>query len=205
MKFSVKLVLICNLVISVCAYSASAISAGLFSATDKLSSKVLIPNKYDKLFKSSWARWMPGHQYQWLKAQCWQESRFKPLAVSPVGAKGLCQFMPGTAKEVSKALNTRMNVYSPKWSIEAAAYYDHKLYRFWFSERPIHDRLNLMLASYNAGAGNVLKSQRKCNGEVLYQEIIACLPSVTGHHSKETIDYVRNINGYYKSLRIQHH
>jgi len=200
MKHFQVLILICALVISGCGYSDSATYSERSSVTHK--PLIKIPNKYDKQFKASWARWMPGHQYKWLKAQCWQESRFKPEAVSPAGAKGLCQFMPNTAKEVSKALNTRMNVYSPKWSIEAAAYYDHKLYHFWYSERPTKDRLFLMLASYNAGAGNILKAQKRCGDAVLYQQIIACLPDITGHHSAETIGYVDAIFNFYQRLFI---
>jgi len=54
-----------------------------------------------------------------------------------------------------------------------------------------------MLASYNAGMGNLLKAQKKVGGKLLYKEIIQGLPEVTGKHSKETIDYVQKILSYY--------
>ena len=158
--------------------------------------------KYDKQFKASTSRWLPGINYKWVKAQCWQESRFNRYAVSPVGAKGLCQFMPRTADEVSKALGVFSNPYSVKWSIEAASYYDGKMYKFWSSPRPTLDRIKLMLASYNAGAGNLHKAQKKCNMASLYNEIINCLPEITGYHSKETINYVRFIEKY--RLKLDH-
>ena len=160
------------------------------------SQQYLHTDKYDKQFKSAASRWLPGINYKWVKAQCWQESRFDRFAVSPVGAKGLCQFMPGTAIEVSKSLGIFNNPYSVKWSIEAASYYDGKLYRFRLSPRPQLDRIKLMLASYNAGAGNLHKAQKRCSMSVLYNDIIKCLPDITGHHSTETINYVRFIEKY---------
>ena len=53
----------------------------------------------------------------------------------------------------------------------------------------------LAAASYNAGAGHLIKAQRLCDGRNLYREIIPCLPQVTGRHSAETIDYVQKIIG----------
>lgn len=50
-------------------------------------------------------------------------------------------------------------------------------------------------ASYNAGAGHLIKAQRLCGGGNLYRQIIPCLPQVTGKHSAETIDYVDKIIG----------
>lgn len=143
---------------------------------------------------------MPGQDYRWLKAQCYQESRFNPFAVSPAGARGLCQFMPRTADEVAKSLGTTSNPFNPKWSIEAAAYYDRKMFNFWKSPRPPPDRIKLMLASYNAGAGNLFKAQKACVMAALYQDIIRCLPAITGHHSKETINYVRFIEKFRREL-----
>lgn len=63
----------------------------------------------------------------------------------------------------------------------------------WSSPRPNIDRLELAQASYNAGAGNIIKAQKECGGKVLYEDIIECLPQVTGHHSKETITYIKMI------------
>lgn len=158
--------------------------------------------KYDKQFKSAASRWLPGLSYKWVKAQCWQESRFKRFAVSPVGAKGLCQFMPATAKEVSRSLGLFNSPFSVKWSIEAASYYDAKLYRFWLSPRPKLDRIKLMLASYNAGAGNLHRAQKRCNMALLYDDIIKCLADITGHHATETINYVRYIEKYRFRLNL---
>lgn len=74
----------------------------------------------------------------------YQESRFNPLAVSPVGALGIAQFMPATAKQ--------FGIDPRNWqqSIDAAGKYLSQLFaRF--------GRWDLALASYNWGAGNVSK------------------------------------------------
>ncbi len=143
---------------------------------------------------------MPGIDWRWLKAQCYQESRFNSKAVSPVGASGVCQFMPGTWRDVPNFIKSGQGVFDARTNIEAAAWYDSKLYRFWYSPRPVNERIKLMLASYNAGAGHIANAQRKCSMAVLYDPIIKCLPDITGHHSKETINYVKTISKFYRRL-----
>lgn len=136
----------------------------------------------------------PGFDPLLLKAQCYQESRLEPLAVSPVGAAGLCQFMPGTWREVENALGvTPSDIWIPEESIRAAAWYMGKLHRTWSAKRPAMDRYMLAAASYNAGAGNIIKAQRVCGGPVRYADIIPCLPQVTGDHATETAGYVHLI------------
>ena len=137
-----------------------------------------------------------------LKSQCYAESSFNALAISPVGAQGICQFMPGTWDDVQTGLKIKASPFNPKVNIQFAAYYMGKLRRSWSSPRPEIDRHNLAMASYNAGLGNLLSAQRKCNGQLLYDEIIECLPAVTGIHSKETIDYVKKIWRFYWMLRF---
>ncbi|KLY89435.1 MULTISPECIES: lytic transglycosylase domain-containing protein [Klebsiella pneumoniae complex] len=76
------------------------------------------------------------------------ESGGDPYAESKAGAKGLFQFMPGTAKDMG--LNGR-DVYDPHKSAEAAAKYLN-----WLMDATGGD-LEKTLASYNWGLGNVQK------------------------------------------------
>lgn len=157
------------------------------------------PDDWDDDFKDAAGLYLPGVDWRLLKAQCYQESLLNPLAVSPAGARGLCQFMPLTWTEVSNALPEVEwgAVFVPEASIIAAAYYMRRMRNFWTAPRPEADRHLLAMASYNAGAGNILRAQRACTVEgmapSLYKDIIMCLPLVTGEHSKETTTYVRRI------------
>jgi hypothetical protein len=161
----------------------------------------IIENTYDDEFKGAMIYMPPGSDWRLLKAQCYQESRLKPLAVSPAGAYGLCQFMPNTAKYLRSKNAHLKNFWLPATSIEASARYMAQNLGFWSAKRSDVDRYMLALCNYNAGAGNCLKAQKLCNGASTYQGIIKCLPQVTGRHSEETIDYVQKIYGvWYASL-----
>ena len=81
-----------------------------------------------------------------------------------------------------------------------------KMFGFWSAKRTVEQRMELSQASYNAGAGNILKAQRKAVKEGdcfanLWDCIKQFLRLVTGLHSKETIDYVARIHRYYELLR----
>ena len=163
-------------------------------------------NDWDGEFKTVTETYLPlGTDWRMLKSQCYQESKLDPLARSPVGAYGLCQFMPGTARDVGRKLNASPDAFwLPEVSIRAAGYYMGVLIQSWKSPRPPLDRHKLALGSYNAGIGNLLKAQRLCDNARLYDEIIPCLPRVTGHHSAETIGYTRNIvERWYPAMLLQ--
>lgn len=155
----------------------------------------IFPAKYDREIKRSVETWWPDYP-SWAawKGQLYQESRLDPAAVSPVGAAGLAQFMPGTWAQIARELRLPAGV-SPhhEIAIEAGAYYMAKLRRQWSAPRPADDRQRLAQASYNAGLGHLLAAQRACGGPPLYSDIIACLPAITGRHSRETIAYVKRI------------
>jgi len=106
-----------------------------------------------------------------LYAQMHQESSFKRGAISPKGARGLMQLMPGTAARFGVT-----NIFDPKQNIEGGARYMRFLLDAFGGD------IELALAGYNAGEGAVLKYGRR-------------IPPY-----RETQDYVRRIYGRYTQL-----
>jgi len=79
-------------------------------------------------------------------SQMHQESTFKSRAISPKGARGLMQLMPGTARRFGVE-----NIFDVKQNIEGGVKYMR-----WLLDT-FNGDLNLALAGYNAGEGAVMK------------------------------------------------
>ena len=119
------------------------------------------------------------------------ESNFRPKAKSKKGAIGLMQIMPSTAKEIAeKYLNidnyTEETLYEPELNIKLGVYYVKILSDIFNNNK------NLILASYNAGLGNVQKWQQE-NPIIEYDS--EEMPF------KETKNYVSKINKIYNTLK----
>ncbi|MCB1104264.1 MAG: lytic transglycosylase domain-containing protein [Cephaloticoccus sp.] len=99
------------------------------------------------------------------------ESSFNPAARSPVGARGLFQFMPATAKEMGLSTFLPDERTDPEKSAHAAARYLKQLHA-QFGDWP------LALAAYNAGPGRVRRTLNKRQG-VIFADIAASLPAET--------------------------
>ena len=101
------------------------------------------------------------------------ESALNPNAKSRVGATGLWQFMYPTGKQYNLEVNSFVDERSdPIKSSEAAAKYLSDLYK-------IFGDWDLVLASYNAGPGNVSKAIRRSGGYSNYWNIRKNLPRET--------------------------
>jgi cell wall-associated NlpC family hydrolase len=116
---------------------------------------------YAGLFSQASAKY--GVPATLLAAVARQESAFDPRAVSPAGARGLMQLMPGTAR----GLGVDPDV--PAQAVDGAA----RLLRDLIDE---FDRVDLALAAYNAGPGAV----HRYNGIPPYRETQSYVPAVLG-------------------------
>ena len=99
------------------------------------------------------------------------ESSLNPAARSPVGAKGLFQFMPDTAKSMGLSTWLPDERTDPEKSARAAARYLKQL----------HGRFGnwaLALAAYNAGEGRVSRTLAKSSSKS-FTAIAASLPAET--------------------------
>ena len=108
---------------------------------------------YDQLVRKYAERY--GFDWRLVTAQMYQESRFNPKAKSQVGARGLMQLMPRTAK----AMGVK-NSSDPANNIKGGIKYLDWLRDRFDSNLPISERLWFTLAAYNAGAGHVHDARR---------------------------------------------
>ncbi|MDR0296297.1 MAG: LysM peptidoglycan-binding domain-containing protein [Prevotellaceae bacterium] len=101
------------------------------------------------------------------------ESALNPRAVSRAKAKGLWQFMYGTAKLYNLTMNSFVEErFDPVASTHAAARHMRDLYN-------IFGDWSLAIAAYNCGAGNVNKAIKRSGGKRDYWDIYPYLPRET--------------------------
>ncbi len=108
-----------------------------------------------------------------LRAMAIIESAFNQRAVSRAKAKGMWQFMYGTAKMYGLTMNSYVEErYDPIAATHAAARHMKDLY-------DIFGDWSLAIAAYNCGTGNVQKAIRRAGNKRDYWEIYNYLPRET--------------------------
>jgi soluble lytic murein transglycosylase-like protein len=132
-------------------------------------------------------------------AQVHQESGWRPDAVSRVGARGLAQFMPATARWWCERTGTPTAdclPHNPAWALRAMVGYD----KFLYERTPVRfgrfDRLWLALRGYNGGAGHW---QAEARSTGLVAPTVAEIDAACGQarrarvHCRENLHYPRRI------------
>ncbi len=109
-------------------------------------------SQYDKVIKkySSEINW----DWRLVASLIYQESRFKPDAISWAGAFGLMQLMPGTAQKMGVDENA-----SPMDQIKAGIELIKWLEERFSNIQDKNERIKFVLASYNVGLGHVIDAQ----------------------------------------------
>jgi soluble lytic murein transglycosylase-like protein len=100
-----------------------------------------VPDRYAPVLARAAQRWNVSAAL--LAAQLYAESNFNPFAVSPAGAQGIAQFMPGTAQALGLD-----DPFDAEQAIDAQAHLMRDLLRRFAS-------VPLALAAYNAGPAAV--------------------------------------------------
>jgi soluble lytic murein transglycosylase len=120
-----------------------------------------------------------------------QESKFSPIIKSPVGALGLMQVIPDTAKFAANKIGLKKyELTNPEDNIKLGTWY------LKFTHTQVKDNSVLAIASYNAGPGNAAKWVKQF-GTADLDEFIEQIPF------EETQNYVKNVLGnYWNYLRL---
>lgn len=130
----------------------------------------------------------------WLIAISRQESAFNPGARSAVGARGIMQIMPGTAKRIAKDagyLYDKQALYEPHYAIPLGAYY-----LSFLKEEFANSRI-LATAAYNAGPGRIGRTLERQRRALPADVWIETLP----YH--ETRGYIKNVLAFEAIYRRQ--
>lgn len=123
-----------------------------------------------------------------------QESGFNPNATSPVGALGLMQLMPETARDLVREINrrarpTRAQILDPQRNVRLGVRYLGRMLRGF------GNRAELALAAYNAGPGAVTR-WRQARGDLPADIFVEEIPY------RETDQYVRRVLGWVQAIRM---
>lgn len=178
--------------------------------------------KYSPVIKKYAKRY--GFDWRLIVAQILQESSFREKARSRVGAMGLMQIMPSTAREIHREMDIEYIANSPRENIAAGIYHLYKQMKF-FQDADPENRLKLALAAYNCGAARIFDAQDVAVTLGLnpnsWEAVRECLPRLTSrdwrlhlevwemgvpnygyfYGYKETIGYVEQIWKYYRAFK----
>lgn len=120
-----------------------------------------------------------------------QESGFKPTAKSPVGARGMMQIMPNTAKEIAAELGIAdYDLNDPRTNIRFGTYYYKKLLDMFDGDQ------EKAWAAYNGGARDVKTAVTRA-GDNWKQEIARMKKP---HHAKENLGYIDSVGKHLRGF-----
>ncbi len=148
--------------------------------------KTLFPNPYIKEIKKHVKNVDPLIFLSLIR----QESAFDPKAISYVGARGLMQLMPATAKQVYRKISSRQ-LSNPKTNLKIGIKYFNRLLKKY------DGNLIYSLAAYNAGETALKRWRRTIFKD---KSVLHTIESIPYFETRKYVQYIfRNIY-FYKAL-----
>ncbi len=149
------------------------------------------------------------HEFDWrlVAAQIYQESHFDPTRKSWVGAQGLFQIMPATARGLGVLDPT-----DPEQSIRGGLKYMQQLTDHYKDVPEAIERYRFALAAYNSGFGHIDDARKLARGDgkdpAKWREVAGYLLKLADHkyatrarfgycRGTEPVEYVRHIDERY--------
>jgi soluble lytic murein transglycosylase len=130
-----------------------------------------------------------------------QESSFDRAAISPVGARGLMQLMPPTARETAGKIGLPYDfgrlTTDPAYNVMLGSSYYGRLLDQWGGQAA------LAVASYNAGAGNVRKWVRQNGDPRGGADIVAWIEAIPYSETRNYVQRVLENAVVYEAMRAQ--
>lgn len=130
-------------------------------------------------------------------AQVHQESAWQPRAVSQVGARGLAQFMPATARwwcELYGLAALDCQPENPTWALRAMVGYGRWLYERTPTQYAARDRFWVALRAYNGGLGHWQAERRLAAADTREAVDAACGRARRARlHCAENLGYPQRI------------
>ena len=144
-----------------------------------------------------------------LAAISYQESHWDPKAISKTGVRGLMMLTQKTAREVGITKRT-----DPKQSVMGGSIYFQSLLKRFPESIPRQDKLWMTIAAYNLGFSYLKEARKKtlnakgnanswteiCNTLILMAKEEEDLSMVI--RINEAVDYVQNVQLYYRTLSV---
>lgn len=169
---------------------------------------------YDDLFKT-YAETI-GWDWRLLAALAYAESNFDPTVVSWAGARGIMQLMPRTARNLGVPPGKEAD---PEESIKAACKLIGRLDKSFSKVKDKEERINFILASYNAGEGHIRDAMaltEKYGGDIsIWEDNVEKYLKLKSHEhyfndpvckngyfrGEETCRFVKNIRNQHDSYK----
>ena len=144
-----------------------------------------------------------AYQHHWALAHgiTRQESSFDRAATSPVGARGLMQLMPGTAREQAAKIGLPYDLArltsDPTYNVMLGSSYFSRLLDEWGGQAA------MAVASYNAGAGNVRKWVRANGDPRGGADIVTWIEAIPYSETRNYVQRVLENAVVYDAIRAQ--